>query len=72
MNEKINLLASKCFDPRRRPESSIYFDKEKFAKSIIEECIARVQKRFMGDNTREDMEVLRCVADMKKYFGVEE
>jgi hypothetical protein len=26
----------------------------------------------MGDNNREDMEVLRCVADMKKLFGVKE
>lgn len=72
MNERIKLLASKCFELPRRPESSIYFDKEKFAKLIIEECIATVQKRYMGDNNREDMEVLRCVADMKKHFGVEE
>ena len=70
MNERIKLLASKCFELPRRPESSIYFDKEKFAQLIIEECIATVQKRYMGDNNREDMEVLRCVADMKKHFGV--
>ena len=42
----------------------------KFAKLLIEECISTVQKRYMGDYNREDMEVLRCVADMKKHFGV--
>ena len=45
---------------------------EKFAELIVQECIATVQKRYMGDNNREDMEVSRCVADMKKHFGVEE
>ena len=45
---------------------------EKFAELIVQECITTVQKRYMGDNNREDMEVLRCVADMKKHFGVEE
>ena len=45
---------------------------EKFAELIVQECIATVQKRYMGDNNREDMEVRRCVADMKKHFGVEE
>ena len=44
---------------------------EKFAQLIVQECITTVQKRYMGDNNREDMEVLRCVADMKKHFGVE-
>jgi hypothetical protein len=31
-----------------------------------------LQKRYMGDNNREDLEVLRCIADVKKYFGVTE
>ena len=44
---------------------------EKFAELIVQECISTVQKRYMGDNNREDMEVRRCVADMKKHFGVE-
>ncbi len=29
-----------------------------------------LQKRYMGDNNREDLEVLRCIADVKKYFGI--
>jgi hypothetical protein len=31
-----------------------------------------LQKRYMGDNNREDLEVLRCIADVKKHFGVTE
>ena len=46
--------------------------RNKFAELIVQECISTVQKRYMGDNNREDMEVLRCVADMKQHFGVEE
>jgi Cft2 family RNA processing exonuclease len=44
---------------------------EKFAESIVQEAIAVVNKRYMGDNNREDMEVRRCVEDLKKHFGVE-
>ncbi len=43
---------------------------EKFAELIVQEAIAVVNKRYMGDNNREDMEVLRCVEDLKKHFGV--
>ena len=44
---------------------------EKFAELIIKEAIDVVNKRYMGDNNREDMEVRRCVEDLKKHFGVE-
>ena len=44
---------------------------EKFAELIVAECIDTVKKRFMGDLNREDMEVKRCVEDLKKHFGVE-
>jgi len=30
-----------------------------------------LNRRFMGDLNREDWEVRRCVADVKKHFGVE-
>lgn len=46
-------------------------DIEKFADLIVQECINTVQKRFMGDLNREDMEVLRCVSELKNRFGVE-
>jgi len=42
-----------------------------FAELMAREAIAVVQKRFMGDLNREDMEVGRCLADLKKHFGVE-
>lgn len=45
---------------------------EKFAKLIVQECVGVVNNRYMGDNNREDMEVRRCVEDLKKHFGVEE
>ena len=47
-------------------------DLEKFAELIVEEAIAVLQKRFMGDLNREDMEVRRCIADVKKDFGDKE
>ena len=43
----------------------------KFAQLIVTECINTVNKRYMGDNNREDFEVRRCVEDLKKHFGVE-
>ena len=42
------------------------------SKLILNECITVLNKRFMGDLNREDMEVKRCVEDIKKHFGVEE
>jgi hypothetical protein len=41
------------------------------AELIVQEVIGVLQKRFMGDLNREDMEVRRCVEDVKKHFGVE-
>ena len=44
---------------------------QKFAELIVAEAITVLQKRFMGDLNREDMEVRQCIADVKKHFGVE-
>lgn len=44
---------------------------KKFAELLIKESIGVVNKRYMGDNNREDIEVRRCVEDLKKHFGVE-
>lgn len=46
-------------------------DKEEFAELLITESIGVLNKRYMGDNNREDFEVRRCVEDLKKHFGVE-
>ena len=45
---------------------------EKFAELIVAETISVLQKRFMGDLNREDMEVRKCIEDVKTHFGVEE
>ena len=45
---------------------------QKYAELIVKECIDTLEKRYMGDNNREDIEVRRCVADIQTHFGVEE
>jgi hypothetical protein len=48
------------------------FQVEKFAELIVQECTDILNKRFMGDLNREDLEVRRCITDVKKHFGVKE
>jgi hypothetical protein len=45
-----------------------------FSEMIINECISVLNKRFMGDGVlnREDMEVRRCIEDLKRHFGISE
>jgi hypothetical protein len=73
MNERIKELAEQAGMNIVDDEFSTYgkFAK-KFAELIVQEAIDVLQKRFMGDLNREDMEVRRCVEDVKKHFGVEE
>jgi hypothetical protein len=73
MNKRIIVLAASHFP--RDGDGNITATPEiiiEFAESIVKECIGVVGKRFMGDLNREDMEVRRCVEDLKKHFGVEE
>ena len=70
MNERIRELAHEAGLPTYNP-AGIPTKLEKFAELIVKECIDTVNKRYMGDNNREDMEVRRCVEDLKKHFGVE-
>ena len=78
MNERIQQLALQAsttttsYYDGRSNVTETYFDKEKFAELIVQEAIDVLQKRFMGDLNREDMEVRRCVEDVKKHFGVEQ
>jgi hypothetical protein len=65
MNERIRELAEQVY-------GSAHYDDFKFAESIIKECTDVLNKRFVGDLNREDMEVRRCIADIKRHFGVEE
>ena len=43
---------------------------QKFAELIVQECVQTLRNRYMGDNNREDMEVRRCIEDVKEHFGV--
>ena len=75
MNERLEdlmyragLTAQGCWDSMDQYDREAI---EKFAELIVSECIGVVNKRYMGDNNREDFEVRRCVEDLKNYFGVE-
>jgi hypothetical protein len=55
------------------PEFDGYeLDADMFAKLIVAEVNTVLEKRFMGDLNREDMEVRRCIADVKNHFGDKE
>jgi hypothetical protein len=45
---------------------------ERLAELIVAETISVLQKRFMGDLNREDMEVRKCIEDVKNHFAVKE
>ena len=79
MNENIDILIQSTArildrDPLDQMEDTysilLKFTQE-FAELIVRESIGVVNRRYMGDNNREDMEVRRCVEDLKKHFGVE-
>ena len=81
MNERIKQLALDAgiefvlWDDSGRPMIANYTPEEQlaeFAELIVQECIDTLSKRFMGDLNREDMEIRRCIEDVKKCFGVEE
>ena len=43
-----------------------------YGELIVAECVSVLNKRYMGDQNREDMEVRRCIEAVKQHFGVEE
>ena len=73
MNERIRDLALNAIVENIAAEGWVFTDQElrRFGDALIKEAIAVVQKRYMGDQNREDMEVRRCVEDLRKHFGVE-
>lgn len=68
MHEQIK----KLYDEAWAETTDHYGTMQKFAELLIKESINVVNRRYMGDNNREDMEVRRCVEDLKKHFGVKE
>ena len=76
MNERIKQLAEQAGFKTNWQHEDVQALKmarfEKFAELIVQECVTVLNKRFMGDLNREDLEVRRCIEDVKKHFGVEE
>jgi len=77
MNERIKEITGQVLD-ELVPETwtRLGYDKIKeiqnrTAELIVQEAIGVMQKRFMGDLNRGDMEVRRCIEDVNKHFGVE-
>ena len=75
MNERLEdlmyragLTAQGCWDNMDQYDREAI---ERFANLIVSESINVLNKRYMGDNNREDFEVRRCVEDLKNHFGVE-
>lgn len=62
------LTAQGCWDEMDEYDRTAIL---RFADLIVKDCISVLNRRFMGDLNREDWEVRRCVADVKKHFGVE-
>jgi len=74
MNERIEELVEQAWDATAVSHEfghPVSFA-EKFAELIVAEVNTVLEKRFMGDLNREDMEVRRCIADVKKHFGDKE
>jgi hypothetical protein len=80
MNERIKALAVEadfmlCEDDHFYSEAraqKITKQLQKFAELIVAETVSVLQKRFMGDLNREDMEVRKCIEDVKNHFAVKE
>ena len=67
MNNNILELAKQA-GVSAQSETTLHPNQVKFAELIVSECIGILNRRYMGDNNREDMEVRRCVEDLKKHF----
>lgn len=73
MNERITLLAKQATRPRG-PNKPAEFDKEYFARLIVQECAAQcnITKENMRDQDPfwEDV-ANQCREDIKELFGVD-
>ena len=41
---------------------------ERFTKLIVERCAVELDKRYMGDNNREDMEARKCAEAIRNLL----
>jgi hypothetical protein len=62
---RAGLTAQGCWDSMDQYDREAI---ERFANLIVSESINVVYRRYMGDNNREDLEVRRCVEELKQHF----
>ena len=83
MNERIKELAEQATDTVEivNPDTGIthnreFFDKEKFAELIVQECTSICAKQAWESRTNDDWTeynaLSRVAGQIKKHFGVEE
>lgn len=72
MNERIEKLIGQCIDQRWTTTGPM-FDREKFAELIIRECCLQVADVRIENDFEPvgDAVLVRALAGIKKYFGVE-
>ena len=71
MNELIRELAEQCESFGSWDNKTYTFDKEKFAKLIVRECISIAQDRAAFDWAPPN-DVNHIINEIKEHFGVEE
>ena len=69
MNERIKLLAEQCTELVTGIDEVEFFDKEKFAQLIIEECVAQCWS--VSELEHKGNVVSECSKRMRKQFGLE-
>jgi len=67
MNNRIKELAEQCWEERKYGPA--WFNQEKFAELIVEECIDIVSPYAVR---MENFDGGHPIADLKKHFGVRE
>ena len=83
MNQRMKELVEQCtiYFNDSDPDSILMgmiksFDKEKFAKLMVEECIAKCQSNVIGmvgtHASAHNSAIQKCINSIKEHFGVEE
>ena len=72
MNERIQQLINECEDFGSWDNKVYLFDKEKFAKLIVQECFRIATQKEDGDTSDYNSGRSWAGIDILKHFGVEE
>jgi hypothetical protein len=66
----LELLAQSGFDTT--PDVRAKIDQfEQLYSLVAAEAVAVVQRRYQGDNNREDAELQKCLEDLRAHFDLE-